>query len=160
MASIQFKWIERFAYCGKHHELGILKSHSYLLSLLPFSPVEARKKKSTWFQIPAVRDGHLHGSGQGGLSFPNKKEKFAKRKPLGLFLFFLPWMWKDQRYYSPFNQKTIKMNTVVYPADHTEVKGVSAPEPPSQGWTARHWTSYCIKYIQANRLSYYRRVFY
>lgn len=51
------------------------------------------------------------------------------------------------------------MNTKVYPADHTEVKGISVPEPPSQGWTAHLGTSYCRKYIQANRLSYSSRVF-
>ena len=75
MESIQVKWIDRFAYCGKHHGLGTLKSHSYLPSLSPFSPVEARKKKVLDFKYLQLGTAMRHGSGQGGLSFTNKKVK-------------------------------------------------------------------------------------
>ena len=96
-----------------------------------------------------------------GYLFQIKSKVLLRESPLASFSFFFHECGrKDQRYYSPFNQKTTIMNTKVYPADHVEIKGVRVPEPPYQGWTAHLWTSYCIKYIQVNRLSYCSSVFY
>lgn len=63
-----------------------------------------------------VREGYL---------FQIKSKDLLRESPLASFSFsFHECERKDQRYYSPFNQKTTVMNTKVYPADHTELKGV------------------------------------
>lgn len=83
-------------YCSKHHRLS--KSLSELF--MPFSLKDPRGgKKKTLFQIAAVRDGHQHSSGQGGMSFTNMKVRTSKDKvPLPLSPLFLPECgWKIQR---------------------------------------------------------------
>lgn len=52
---------------------------------MPFSLKDPGGGGETLFQIAAVRDGHQHSSGQGGMSFTNMKVRTSKDKvPLPL----------------------------------------------------------------------------
>ena len=60
-----------------------------------------------------------------GYLFQIKSKDLLRESPLASFSFsFHECGRKDQRYYSPFNQKITVMNTKVYPAHHIDLKGV------------------------------------
>lgn len=123
-----------FAYRGNHHGSALWKPFTSPFSLA--FPVEARKKKGTWFQIPAVRNAVQHSSERRGCPSPLKRWRLAGRKPLHLFP---PWMWmKDQRWSGPLNHEHTGLV-----AEHLDMKGARVPESLYQVWTPHLWTSYC-----------------